>query len=469
MPDQELKERPKTESFSKSNPTQDTQTEHGYKYEYTKDFPDDAGEETGMGTPKNDNDQMNPLSQVTAVMTKNQERIPYVHMLGKTYHPIHNYHERKKYERSLFWFSYRCDFPEIVPYGIDTDAGWGCMIRAAQMLIGHTLRIHYKSRHWKPPAGTDESRRDDFVKKLLTWFADFPSKEESVYSLQNFVAAGTAKYQVLPGEWWGPATACYAMRDLVDLHSQSQPSLFRVHVSSEGTVYSDLVHELMTKDSKKRAEERKREREASLPSPLHPLDPTAPTDDDVKPENLEWDTSLLLLIPVRLGLDKFNEEYTDSIARSFWLPQSVGILGGRPRSARWFYAAYADGSKVLGLDPHTIQSAPKRNCLKKVQLSDDYLGSVHTAYPDVYPILRLDTTLAIGFYCRTKKDFLSLEASLKELKKTQSSPDLFTFMKSAPNYKSQAMGDFMSAGGDFDEDCDGANDSDSDDDSYVLL
>ena len=66
------------------------------------------------------------------------------YLLGKVYHPINHYADRRDYESSMFWFTYRCDFPEIKPYGITSDAGWGCMIRSAQMLLAHALRLHYK-------------------------------------------------------------------------------------------------------------------------------------------------------------------------------------------------------------------------------------------------------------------------------------------------------------------------------------
>lgn len=441
--------------------------EYGYKYDYTQEEPEEEGEEqlSHEATPKEVS--LHPLHQTTAVLTKTNERLPYIYLLGKTYHPVHNFHDRKEFEKCLFLFTYRCDFPQIAPYGIDTDAGWGCMLRSAQMLLAHTLRIHFKSRNWLPPISPDKARKDEFVRMVVTWFADFPSKNESVYSLHNFVAAGYSKYEVLPGEWWGPNPACYVIRDLVDLHQRSQPSLFRVHVSSEGTVYRDQVYKLMTRDAKKRAEERKRQQQASLPSPLHPLDPSAVSSAEVDPESLDWDTSLLLLIPLRLGLDKFNEDYIDCLARSFWLPQSVGALGGRPRGARWFYGSYADGSKILGLDPHTIQPAPKRNGLQNVQLSDNYLESVHTAFPDVYQLNRMDPSLAIGFYCQDKKDFESLEDSMNELKRATTSPDLFTFAQKAPNYSSSAMNDIMLESDNFDEAA--GNPDDSDDEDYVLL
>jgi cysteine protease ATG4 len=298
-----------------------------------------------------ENEESGDSKIYTTVLTKNNERkqIPFVYSLGRRYHPVHEYNERKEYEESLFWWTYRYDFPEI--NCISTDAGWGCMLRSAQMMLSQALRIHFKSRHWKPDPSTSKAQKDDFVASLMTWFADFPSRSESVYSLHNMCAAGVAKYEVLPGDWCGPGTACYVMRDLVAMHQQHQSNVFRVHVSSEGTVYNDLVFELMTKDAAKKirtSQQDEQDEQQEVAEPLHPLDPAIPEQSELDLTDLEWDTSLLLLIPHRLGRDYFNEKYVKSVAQIFSLPQSVGILGGRHRGARWFYGAYADGSKVLG-------------------------------------------------------------------------------------------------------------------------
>lgn len=44
---------------------------------------------------------------------------------------------------------------------------------------------------------------------------------------------------------------------------------------------------------------------------------------------------LLLFIPLRLGQDKFNMEYADALKACFAVPQTVGVVGGRPRHALW--------------------------------------------------------------------------------------------------------------------------------------
>jgi cysteine protease ATG4 len=320
------------------------------------------------------------------------------------------------------------------------------------------------------------------MRSILTWFADYPSTSDNVYSLHNMVAAGLAKYDVLPGEWYGPGTACYVLRDLVDMHERQQQAtarkVFRVHVASNGSVYRDVVEELMTRDARAKLEEDKSNSVGKRAPPEHPLDHVW-EDELIESANLEWDTALLLLVPLRFGLKYFNEDYIRAVAHSFSLPQSVGVLGGRPRGARWFYGAVSDGSKIFGLDPHTVQSCPRKrmatvngNQKPIVELSDDYLRSVHTTFPEVFSLLKMDPSVALGFYCRDRKDLESVVSSLRQNKQeNQSSPELFTISDTAPSYTgnvSSEMDEAMMAnmtGSLLDETEEGL----SDEDEYVVL
>jgi len=309
---------------------------------------------------------------------------PRIYLLGKSYDPDRQYDQKRDDELSLFWFTYRCDFPEIVPYQITTDAGWGCMLRSAQMMLAQALRVHFKSRQWRSHRlSIAQRRRETFLRSLLSWMADFPS---AGYSLHDMVAAGMSKYEILPGEWYGPGTACYVVRDLVHAHetrqlalwskrqqqqqkeqqkqkeqeqedqteSQATPNttttassipnrVFRVFVAPQGTVYNDAIRELMTKESRTQYEETKQKSLSESGPKQVPDHPLATAEQDLKDAqqeqqsllNLEWDTALLLLIPLRLGLNGINDDYAKSISYTFSIPQSVGVLGGRPRGARW--------------------------------------------------------------------------------------------------------------------------------------
>jgi cysteine protease ATG4 len=403
------------------------------------------------------NDAGPPVSSSNSALLSKMSNVG-TYVLGKIYHPILDYNVRRIDESSLFWFTYRCDFPCIEPYGITSDAGWGCMLRALQMMCGQALRLHYKSRDWRPPVTQQQRRLDPFLRSVLTWFADFPSSNESIYSLHNMVVAGLAKYDKLPGEWYGPGTACYVLRDLVAMHEKNQQNdkqkrMFRVHVASGGTVYLDAIEATMVKDCRAKLESEKKNKSQMFPPPTHPLEDVEWEEELVDPVSdpfmtsrrscePSWDTSLLLLIPLRLGLKVFNSDYVKAVSHTFSMPQSVGVLGGRPRGARWFYGALSDGSKIFGLDPHSVQAAPKlRTALVNgtqssvVELSDEYLRSVHTTHPEVFSLKKMDPSIALGFYCRDRSDLENLYSRLNLWKSSHpNSPDLFTVTDRMPNY-----------------------------------
>lgn len=428
-------------------------------------------------------------SKVT-VDGEGEEVVVRAHVLGQTYHPIRDYNARRDFESSLFWFTYRCGFPEIAPYNITSDAGWGCMLRSSQMLLAHALRLHYKSREWKPAQQVARRRQDPFVRSLMTWFADYPSTTEHLYSIHNMVATGLAKYDKLPGEWYGPGTVCYVLRDLVELHERQQAAgrgattaesrrIFRVYVAPQSSVYRDSIEELMTRDGRARRTAEREEQPERKQLPAHPLD-AAWEDELIEPnDSLEWDTALLLLIPLRLGLKSFNEDYVQAIAHTFSLRQSVGGLGGRPRSARWFYGAVSDGSKIFGLDPHTVQNAPRKRHAQVngksssvVELSEDYLRSVHTTYPEVFSLQKMDPSMALGFYCRDRKDLEHLFSSIQAWRSEHpGSPSLFSVFDAVPDYSADVSSalDSMTMSRMAGSLLDGDDGQVSDEDEYVML
>jgi cysteine protease ATG4 len=505
------------------------------EYSYSADDDDDNGDEKGSGGRINTNaPPLLPLgasdNTTTGDDTEDQqqqqqvEAVQYAYILGKTYHPLHHYTNRRDDEANLFWFTYRCDFAEIAPYGITSDAGWGCMLRSAQMLLAQALRMHFRGRDWRPPYLLPRRRQDAFMLSIMTWFADYPSSTSehgsvgSIYSLHNMVAAGL-KYDKLPGEWYGPGTAAYVLRDLVELHHQQQQQqkalqkvainssnnsstngsssslldrrMFRVHVAPQGAVYRDAIQELMTMETRARLETEKKKKHQANPQ-AHPLD--LDWEDDLIEEvgPVEWDTALLLLIPLRLGLKTFNEDYVPAVTNLFSLPQSVGILGGRPRGARWFYGAMAaaeSSGKVLALDPHTVQSAPRRRTgrvngqIKSiVELSDDYLKSCHTSYPEVCDLRKMDPSLALGFYCRNEASLQDLLYNIQKFnQENPKAPELFSIEDMSPDYGanvSSTVNEMMMDSShnsmmceDHSDNFDGHHHSDngSDEDDYVML
>ena len=343
------------------------------------------------------------------------------------------------------------------------------MLRSAQMMLAHawrkhsydfycgnsstTTRIPYHSKFWNPHNTTQQM----FLHQLLGYFLDAPPH---VYSLPNMVAAGY-RYDQLPGEWYGPSTVSYVVRDLVERHAyhiqnnkkeddtsddtkkddphtlSPPPPLFRVYVAPNGTIYQDAVQQLMTKGSSKPHEEELllRQHASSSSKPKeHPLENNDDPDDSsfvqIEPHSsassssLPWDTSLLLLIPVRLGLHQFAyETYAQALFESFQWKQSVGVLGGRPRGARWFTGATTTTTTtthpsstttrstitIRGLDPHTVQPAAPMK-MGRMELTRAFVESCenHDTSNSVFSMKKLDPSMALCFYCRNQEEYENL-------------------------------------------------------------
>mmetsp|Transcript_26485 Transcript_26485/g.30782 ORF Transcript_26485/g.30782 Transcript_26485/m.30782 type:complete len:742 (-) Transcript_26485:113-2338(-) len=598
--------------------------DYGYKYDFTEDDDDEEGCDEEDNDEENHNQKPNEKEPSTSLFTKltasytgtattqnsassssNQNEtnkqnqndpnyVPYnIHLLGKTYHPILDYTQRRDYESNLLWLTYRCDFVEIKPYNITSDAGWGCMLRSAQMLLCQALRVHYCGRKYILPRSTVQRRANKFIQDVSMWFADYPSVDTgSFYSLHNMVAAGCTKYDVLPGEWFGPGTACHVLRDLVQLHARAwgakynkkagtlsgtedrtfsssvvsdddddatietrkdenddetntnasmknnnnntskssttdhhnpsyqrdEQAVMKVYVAPEGSIYRHDVEELMTNNdndknilststvNKKKKKSVKQvdhndddnvdttydkiDFETLLEDPnFHPLSDISQKKTS-RMTMKEWDTSLLILVPLRLGLKQFNAaSYKIPLSHVLSLSQSVGFIGGSPRHALWFYGANSDGSKVYGLDPHTVQRAPRRRKLRpdeilktgntkkhQVQLSDEYLRSFSCPNISTMNMSRIDPSLALGFYCRDREDFENFCSAVETMKTddvTKDFPGLFSVADAKPDYNadvSSAMMDMMMGSSSSQiMDGDGDEETNNDDDDFVML
>jgi len=370
--------------------------------------------------------------------------------------------------------------------GMKTDAGWGCMLRSAQMLLAETVRRHYSSSESDYNDNDDDDdnnnikEKDEKKKKknskssrmeeerIARWFADFPNHapnhsstfaaaatttaanegneynddisncggiDNHWYSLHSMVAAGLG-LGMLPGEWYGPNMVCHVLSELNAIHCASREELllllshrkkmnnynvndnvknnetvnkdnttsasllnscdvFRIHVANGGTVYVDAITKLMTSSSTtfQRHQQQSQggddgigqvnDEKCEPPLPIDEFDdPLRSTtiipqnkfidedDDEYDDGGIEWDTSLLLLLPLRLGINSIStSDYGSTLSKLMSFPHSVGMLGGTPRHALWFYGADAiDGGNNdhqdydggwYGLDPHIVQLAPR--------------------------------------------------------------------------------------------------------------
>lgn len=141
-----------------------------------------------------------------------------VWLLGQEYTNLNEqFSEYMSQFESIIWMTYRRDFDAMVPYEYTSDAGWGCMLRSAQMILCQALQRYILGPNWRLRLG-DQPLEKEFV-KLLKWFVDTPD-QECIYSIHNMVKIGM-QYDKLPGEWYGPTTAAQVIRYVVFLYRYS--------------------------------------------------------------------------------------------------------------------------------------------------------------------------------------------------------------------------------------------------------
>lgn len=263
------------------------------------------------------------------------------------------------------------------------------------MLLLNCLFVHFKGRSWRRSGA--ESEVDDAsgggrfskVKErdVLSMFFDSPSPKHSL-SIHNIVREGTS-FGIVPGHWVGPYVLCQTFNKIFNKGGNSCAAEFlgapiTMHLVAEAGGIPTLY--------------RSRGYEAAGPSPWKPL---------------------LTLIPVTLGVTpSINPCYVPQILTVLSMPQSVGIIGGKPGSSVYVIGRQSD--RILYLDPHTLKpsyseggkgqgttDAPE----EEEDIADSYFcNAIHHMLCG-----KLDPSLALGFYCRTKDDFDDLYGRLEAL------------------------------------------------------
>lgn len=276
-------------------------------------------------------------------------------------------------------------FSAIDNQAFHTDVGWGCMIRTSQSLLANTfLRLvetgSLKEQHLK--GNEPETDRTQKIRDLLKPYGVSPielreiirlfgDNYESPFSLHNFVkAASHLPLEVKPGQWFGPSAASLSIKRLCNNYASTSLPLLRVHVSEN----SDLCNEDM----------------AAL---------FAASSDAV-----------LVLFPVRLGIESVNLYYYPSIFELFALPQSVGIAGGKPSSS-YYFVGYS-GTDLLYLDPHNLQ------------MVSEEVDLYRTTRCQTLPVSSLDPLMLVGILLLSMDDYICFKAALEKTNKIISFHDL---------------------------------------------
>ncbi|CCH61970.1 hypothetical protein TBLA_0G00200 [Henningerozyma blattae CBS 6284] len=245
------------------------------------------------------------------------------------------------------------------PNSFTTDIGWGCMIRTGQSLLGNALQIINLGRNFRINNQSNNPNTKNIKEEdIIEWFYDNPNKP---FSIHKFVDKGMRISDKKPGEWFGPSTTCTAIQSLIYEFPECGIDECILSVSS-GDIYEDEINEHFQKN-----------------------------------EN----TIILILLGVKLGIDKINQCYFNDIKDILNSRYSCGISGGRPSSSLYFFGHMNE--YLYYFDPHKPQ----------LQLNEDFKNSCHSTDYSKILISEIDPSMLIGFYLKGKKDWDNFKEEVK--------------------------------------------------------
>ncbi|XP_029097072.1 cysteine protease ATG4A isoform X2 [Monodon monoceros] len=232
------------------------------------------------------------------------------------------------------WFTYRRKFSPIGGTGPSSDAGWGCMLRCGQMMLAQALICRHLGRDWNWERQKEQPKE---YQQILQCFLD---RKDCCYSIHQMAQMGVGEGKSI-GEWFGPNTVAQVLKKLALFDEWNS---LAVYVSMDNTVVIEDIKKM-----------------------CHTLPLSAETAAESPPESLNASTQskgpsacspawkpLLLIVPLRLGINQINPVYVDAFKECFKMPQSLGALGGKPNNAYYFIGFLGD--ELIFLDPHTTQT-----------------------------------------------------------------------------------------------------------------
>eukprot|EP00928_Gymnodinium_smaydae_P043401 TRINITY_DN29082_c0_g1_i2.p1 TRINITY_DN29082_c0_g1~~TRINITY_DN29082_c0_g1_i2.p1 ORF type:complete len:372 (-),score=86.25 TRINITY_DN29082_c0_g1_i2:327-1442(-) len=267
---------------------------------------------------------------------------------------------------------------------IDTDTGWGCMLRVTQMMLAQSFIEYLLGRDWRYDAARDLTPGSKYL-QIVSCFLDDPS---APLSLHRLVDAGQRLLGKAPSAWFGPTSAARAAGALLDDAAaaaaaevgeeaeRSQPrflSEIACVVFEDGPICKSVVFDRFARGAK----------------------------------------ACIVLVCLRLGLDGFNvTEYGAGLRLCFRMPEFQGLASGNSGSSAHFFVATHDDDTLLFLDPH--QTLPALESLLTlegaVDASTDAAAAAGLRAVRPLPLrsARLNPSVCLGFLVRSRDAFESL-------------------------------------------------------------
>ena len=157
-------------------------------------------------------------------------------MLGVEYKELEPFYRDFQ---SIIWCTYRRNFPRLLSRVKDIDAiytndtGWGCMIRATQMMFAEVLSR--KLRHEYP----DSNKRKEAIIASLLDGEDLT--EAAPYSIHSICEQLYENHKIKPGQWFKASQILLALESVHKAHRKILAEDLEIAIFLEGTIYLDQI------------------------------------------------------------------------------------------------------------------------------------------------------------------------------------------------------------------------------------
>lgn len=302
---------------------------------------------------------------------------------------------------SRIWMTYRSNFPPISRSqstsgssnmsftqrlrslaegnSFSSDTGWGCMIRSGQSLLANALLTLHLGRDWRyhdqgaqaKTLNSQSTNSLDSEAAILSLFADSPS---APFSIHRFVNHGATSCSTHPGQWFGPSATASCISALTPQYPLAG---LRIYSTPSTDVYEDKFRTIAA---------------------------ASPTDSTITPT--------LILLGIRLGLDRITPVYHEALKRSLTYPQSIGIAGGRPSSSHYFIGIHNE--TFFYLDPHETRPALPYHSSPGEYTAED-IATCHTRRLRGLRIADMDPSMLMSFLIKDEADWQDWKRRLNEV------------------------------------------------------
>ena len=375
--------------------------------------------------------------------------------------------------KNIPWFSYRENFEQIkddenIVY--TSDAGWGCMFRASQMILAQGLFKLYNLKNLyefinqffayfydnKIPIKfmcklqkekQEKNNKEENNKNIFESFEIIEKENklfdlsfidlssEMIHGLENMSERKSNSEYIIPpfsirnlikfekysnkfgkklGEWFSNYDTIRLICTINKRMNSHKDCNFKVLNFNEGVIkINEIINNCL--------EEFEEDKDLS---DFEILSLSSIECADIVNNNLENDKYIfnkkkyifkhkfILFVSVRHGLYTLEEDYYDEVLKVFDIETNIGMIGGK--NTRAFYFIGKCGNNLIFLDPHYVQQTLTLKQIGTIDVQDTYIPN------DIFymNVEELSPSFSIGFAVNDMKNF-------KKLMKKLTSKDYF--------------------------------------------